>query len=99
MFFHGCACHCLHLFVKDIFAPRKAKQEWPMPEYPENYPFKHLLQFALDCKDVISYFSFHQQTKAQLAKEQTSQKLPALAQPAVTQWGTLNGMLCQPSKE
>jgi hypothetical protein len=36
----------------------------------------------------FSYFSYHRQIKAQV-KEQTIRKLPALAQPAVTQWGTL----------
>jgi hypothetical protein len=89
MFFHGCACHGLHLMVKDIFAPTKAKRGRPVADYPEDYPFEHLLRFALDCKDVVSYFSYHQQIKAQLVKEQTVRKLPALAQPASTRWGTL----------
>ncbi len=47
------------------------------------------LQSALICKDVISYFSYHKLIKAHLVKGQTNRKLPALAQPAVTQWGTL----------
>jgi len=61
MFFHGCACHGLHLLVKDIFAATKAKRGRPIADYPEGYPFENLLRFALDCKDVVSYFSYHQQ--------------------------------------
>jgi hypothetical protein len=59
------------------------------PSLSPNYPFEHLLQFAFDCKDVISYFSYHQQIKAQLVKEQTIWKLPALAQSVMTRWGNL----------
>lgn len=89
MFFQGCACHGLNLLVKDIFAATKAKRGRLAADYPENYPFEYLLNFANQCKDIVSFFSYHHQHKARLVKEQVAQKLPALVQPATTRWGSL----------
>ncbi|KAH6571036.1 hypothetical protein BASA60_007375 [Batrachochytrium salamandrivorans] len=89
LFFQGCASHGLHLLVKDIFAATKTKRGREVADYPENYPFHYLLEFSQKCKDVVSFFSFHHQMKAQLQKAQLAENLPGLVQPAPTRWGSL----------
>ncbi|KAH9273338.1 hypothetical protein BASA83_004337 [Batrachochytrium salamandrivorans] len=89
MYFHGCASHGLHLLVKDIFAATKAKKGRPTADYPEGYPFEYLLNFVQDCKDVVSFFSYHQQEKAKLVKLQLAESKRQLVQPAATRWGSL----------
>ena len=85
-FFHGCVSHGLHLLVKDIFAVKKKDVPGGGPaEYPADYPFEELLQFAIDCKDVVAFFQTHHVPKALPAA-----KLSGLVQPAPTCWGTLN---------
>ena len=69
IFFHGCVSHGLHLLVKDIFAAKKKDVSGGGPaEYPAGYPFEDLLQFAIDCKDVVSFFHNHHVPKAKLKK-------------------------------
>lgn len=89
MYFHGCASHGLHLLVKDIFAATKAKRGRPIADYPEGYPFEYLLNFVQDCKDVVSFFSYHHQEKAKLVKLQLAENKRQLVQPAATRWGSL----------
>jgi hypothetical protein len=84
--------HGLHLLVKDIFAAKKKDVPGGGPaDYPAGYPFEDLLQFAIDCKDVVSFFHNHHDPKAKLKKALAAAKLSGLVQPAPTHWGTLNG--------
>jgi hypothetical protein len=46
MFFRGFVAHGLHLLVKNIFAPTKAKHGLAFADYPPGTPFEHLLVFA-----------------------------------------------------
>ena len=68
-FFHGCLAHTLHLLVQDIFGCSKKKigPEGGMA-YPDNYPFEHLLHFALSCKNFVVYFNSHHLLKARYRK-------------------------------
>ena len=84
--------HGLHLLVKDVFAAKKKDVPGGGPaDYPAGYPFEDLLQFAIDCKDVVSFFHNHHDPKAKLKKALAAAKLSGLVQPAPTHWGTLNG--------
>ncbi|KAH6589393.1 hypothetical protein BASA50_010047 [Batrachochytrium salamandrivorans] len=91
-FLQGCASHGLHLLVKDIFAATKTKRGREVADYPDKYPFHYLLEFAQQCKDVVSFFSFHHQMKAQLQKAQLAENLSDSVQPASTRWGFLKGV-------
>ena len=91
-FFHGCVSHGLHLLVKVIFAATKKDVPGGGPaEYPTGYPFEDLLQFAIDCKEVVAFFHNHHVPKAKLKKALAAAKLSGLVQPAPMRWGTLNG--------
>jgi hypothetical protein len=71
MFFRGCMSHGLHLLVKDIFAATKTKRNADLngpPQYPDGYPFEYLLNFAVDCKDIVKFFMNHHIVKAALSK-------------------------------
>jgi len=58
--FQGCTSHGLHLLVKNIFAVTKTKKnDAAEATYPDRYPFEELLNFALDCKDIVSFFHNH----------------------------------------
>ena len=77
--------------MKDIFAVKKKDVPGGGPaEYPADYPFEELLQFAIDCKDVVAFFQNHHVPKAKLKKALAVAKLSGLVQPAPTRWGTLN---------
>ncbi len=89
MYFHGCASHGLHLLVKDMFAATKAKRGRTIADYPEDYPFEYLLNFVMDCKDVVSFFSYHLQEKAKLVKLQLAENKRQLVQPAAVRGGSL----------
>jgi Protein of unknown function (DUF 659) len=90
MFFQSCTSHGLHLIVKDIFAATKTKKGSHLePTYPDGFPFEPLVQFAVDCKDIIKFFHNHHVVKAKLSGLQKLQKLPALAKPAPTRWGSI----------
>jgi Protein of unknown function (DUF 659) len=52
MFFQGCVSHGLHLFVSDIFSATKKKCGHLVADYPEGYPFKYILDFVHECKNV-----------------------------------------------
>jgi len=100
MYFHGCASHGLHLLVKYFFAATKAKRGQTIPDYPEGYPFEYLLNFVQDCKDVVSFFSYHLQEKAKLVKLQLAENRRQLVQPAATHWGSLfNCLRCMKESE
>ena len=60
-----------------------------MADYPDGYPFEYLLEFAISCKEVVSFFSYHHQMKAKLTSKQKLAGKISLVQPAVTRWGTL----------
>ena len=76
--------HGLHLLVKDIFGGGPT-------EYPTGYPFEDLLQFAIDCKEVVAFFHNHHVLKAKLKKALVAAKLSGLVQPVPTRWDTLSG--------
>ncbi|CAB4038963.1 Hypothetical predicted protein [Paramuricea clavata] len=68
-FFHGCVCHRLNLFVKDIFGARKKIPEGGGPaQYPDGYIFEDLLLFTADCKDIVSFFHHPHAPMANLPK-------------------------------
>ena len=58
-------------------------------DYPDDYPFEHLLHFALSCKDIVVYFNSHHLLKARLQKALDKANLPALPAPSETCWGSL----------
>ncbi|CAB3977586.1 Hypothetical predicted protein [Paramuricea clavata] len=53
-------------------------------EYPAGYPFEDLLHFAIDCKDVVSFFHNQHVPKAKLKKALAAAKLSGLVQPVPT---------------
>ena len=63
MFFQSCVSHGLHLFVKDIFSAAKKKRSRLVADYPEGYPFKYILDFVHECKNVATFFHNHQALK------------------------------------
>lgn len=67
MFFQGCYCHALHLLVKIFFGATKSKRGRPASDYPNGYPFEYILKFTQNCKDMVSFFSYHHHIKAMLA--------------------------------
>jgi hypothetical protein len=93
MFFQGCASHGLHLLVKDIFAATMAKRGRSEADYPEGYPFKPLLDFVEECKEVVKFFGQHHTVKAKLNDMQSQLKIRRLALPATTRWGSILAML------
>ena len=90
LFFHGCISHGLHLIVKDIFAPTKRKPPGGGESvYPQGYPFEHLLNFSISCKEVVSFFHNHHAMKARLKSALNAAKVKTLEAPAPTRWGSL----------
>ena len=84
--------HGLNLLVKDIFAATKKQHDNGGPaQYPEGYPFEHLLFFAADCKNVVKFFYNHHAPMADLKNALNSAKLSGLIRPAPTRWGTIQG--------
>jgi Protein of unknown function (DUF 659) len=67
-FFQGCASHCLHLLVKDIFCTTKTKRGQNVATYPDDYPFEYLLEFVAECKELVSFFHNHHFHQALLTK-------------------------------
>jgi Protein of unknown function (DUF 659) len=66
-FVHGFESHGLHLLVKDIFAATKTKKGGSnVATYPVGYPFKDMLHFAENCKEVVKFFQNHHAIKAKL---------------------------------
>jgi hypothetical protein len=94
MFFQGCTSHGLHLIVKDIFvATKRTKGRDLEPTYPDGFPFESLVQFAVDCKDIVKFFHSHHVVKAKLSGLQKMEKLPALAKQSPTRWGSIQQCL------
>ncbi len=89
-FFQGCTSHCLHLLVKEVFSASKTRKgSSTEATYPVGYPFEDLLQFAIDCKDIVKFFHNHHVPKAQLEKAQGEKGLIRLAAQVPTRWGTI----------
>ena len=84
MFFQGCVPHGLHLFVKDIFSATKKKCGCLVAGYPEGYPFKYILDFVHECKNIATFFHNHQAPKAKLKVALKAAKLKMVAQMAPT---------------
>jgi hypothetical protein len=57
--FQGCASHCLHVIVKNIFCATKTKRGQNVATYPDDYPFEYLLEFVAKCKELVSFFHNH----------------------------------------
>jgi hypothetical protein len=84
MFFHGCVSHGLNLLIKDIFAPTKTNGQYPL-----DYPFDELSQFADQCRDIVKFFHNHHVPKANLEEMQKAAGIKKLVKPAATRWGTI----------
>jgi Protein of unknown function (DUF 659) len=67
-YFQGCVSHGLHLLVKDIFCATKTKRGLDTTRYPDDYPFEYLLEFVVECKELVSFFQNHHSYKALLSK-------------------------------
>jgi Protein of unknown function (DUF 659) len=92
MFFQGCVSHGLHLFVKDTFSATKKKRSHHVADYLERYPFKYILDFIHECKNIATFFHNHQAPKAQLKVVLKAAKLKMLAQMAPICWGSIKVM-------
>ena len=79
-FFHACVTHGLNLLVKDIFASKG--QGLGFGNLPDGYPFEDLLLFAINCKEVVSFFLNHHVPTVELRKALKAEKLSNLVQPA-----------------
>ncbi|KAH6593552.1 hypothetical protein BASA50_007266 [Batrachochytrium salamandrivorans] len=87
--------HGIHLLVKDIFAATKTKKAGNTEAtYPIGYPFQEMLEFIVDCRDVVKMFHNHHVVKAQLQELQRTTKSRVLVRPVPTRWGTIQQM-CQ----
>jgi hypothetical protein len=62
--------------------------------YPIGYPFQKMLEFIVDCKDIVKLFHNHHVVKAQLQELQKTTNAQALVCPTPTCWGTIQQM-CQ----
>ncbi|KAH6565569.1 hypothetical protein BASA60_009886 [Batrachochytrium salamandrivorans] len=67
----------------------KTKRGKEVADYPEKYPSHYLLEFAQQCKNVVSFFLFIIRWNLKLQKAQLAENLPGLVQPAPTRWGSL----------
>jgi hypothetical protein len=56
-FFHGCIAHGLNLLIKDIFASKG--QGLGSGDLPDGCPFEDVLLFAINRKEVVSFFLNH----------------------------------------
>jgi hypothetical protein len=64
-YFQGCCSHGIHVFVKDIFAATKTKKTGDIVvTYPIVYPFQVMLEFIVDCKDIVKLLRNHHDAKA-----------------------------------
>jgi hypothetical protein len=88
-FFHGCASHCLHPLVKDIFCATKTKRG----QNVDDYPFEYLLGFVAECKELVSFFHNHNLYQALLTKSLEEKGLRILQPPAPTRWGSIQACL------
>ncbi|KAH6586484.1 hypothetical protein BASA50_000439 [Batrachochytrium salamandrivorans] len=94
-YFQGCCSHGIHLLVKDIFAATKTKKASNTEAtYPIDYSFQEMLEFIVDCWDVVKMFHNHHVVKAQLQELQRTTKSRVLVRPVPTRWGTIQQM-CQ----
>ncbi|KAH6569979.1 hypothetical protein BASA60_008002 [Batrachochytrium salamandrivorans] len=83
------------LLVKDIFAATKTKKTSNTEAtYPIDYLFQEMLEFIVDCRDVVKMFHNHHVVKAQLQELQRTTKSRVLVRPVPTRWGTIQQM-CQ----
>jgi hypothetical protein len=91
--FQGCASHCLHLLVKDIFCATKTKRGQNVATYSDDYPFEYLLEFVEECKELVSFFHNHNFYQVLLAKSLEEKGLRMLQPPAPTRWGSFQAFL------
>jgi Protein of unknown function (DUF 659) len=92
-FFQGCASHCLHLLVKDIFCATKTKRGQNVATYPDDYPSEYLLAFLAECKELVSFFHNHHFYQALLTKSLEEKGPRMLQPPAPTRWGSIQACL------
>jgi hypothetical protein len=52
--------------------------------YPDDYPFKYLLEFVAECKELVSFFHNHHFYQALLIKSLEEKGLRMLQPPAPT---------------
>ncbi|KAJ1340194.1 hypothetical protein BSLG_005187 [Batrachochytrium salamandrivorans] len=84
-YFQGCCFHGIHFPVKDIFAATKTKKTSNTEAtYPIGYPFQEMLEFIVDCRDVVKMFHNHHVVKAQLQELQRTTKSRVLVRPVPT---------------
>jgi Protein of unknown function (DUF 659) len=70
-YFQGCCSHGIYLFVKDIFAATKNKKTGNIETtYPISHLFQEMIEFIVDCKDIVKLFYNHHVVKAQLQEFQ-----------------------------
>jgi Protein of unknown function (DUF 659) len=77
-FFQDCASHGAHLLVKDIFNATKTKRSREIATYPDDYPFQDLMEFVVDCRDLVSIFHNHHAEKSRLSQALDKEKLKML---------------------
>ena len=66
-YFQGCCFHGFHLCINDIFTATNTKKTCNIEAmYPTGYLFQEMLEFIVDCKDVIKLFHSHHVVNAQL---------------------------------
>jgi hypothetical protein len=92
-FFQGCASHGAHLLVKDIFNAAKTKRGREIATYPDDYPFQNLLEFVVDCRELVSFFHNHHAENSRLSQALEEEKLKMLQTPAPTRWGSIQACL------
>jgi len=75
------------------FAIKTKKADDVESTYPLDYPFEHLLDFIVDCKDIVKLFRNNHVLKAQLDGFQKIAGVRSLIRPAPTRWGTIKACL------
>ena len=95
---YGCiTCSCLATSkdaVLVVFIPLSRTSLWQqrlrrLATYPIGYPFQVMLEFIVDCKDVVKLFHNHCVSKAQLLELQKTINAQAQVCPAPTCWVTI----------
>jgi hypothetical protein len=84
--FQDCASHGAHLLVKDIFNATKTKCSREIATYTDDYPFQDLLEFVVDCRELVSFFHNHHAENSRLSQALDKEKLKMLQIPAPTRW-------------
>ena len=86
--FYECACHWLHLFVKDIVSPTKAVMKtWENVIPP--HPFLETHRTVALVMILIKFFFNHHVAKATLENQVIDAGKSKLVRPAPTRWGAI----------